>query len=185
VISPDTRILIAGIGNIFLGDDAFGVEVAQRLLSRPIPAHVQVIDFGIRGLDLAYALLDKLELVILVDAVPRGDVPGTVYLIEPDLSSLRTDSGSEEMLDAHTMHPEKVLRTAASMGARFGRVLLVGCEPTPFDSDVDMQMELSPPVRAAIDEAIKLIESLVTEFANELVSPSDRNSQESRHETVS
>src|SRR5438128_1754175 len=83
---PDRRaVLVAGVGNIFLGDDAFGVEVAQRLARRPLPAGVRVVDFGIRGLDLAYALLDPYEAVILVDAMPRGEQPGTLYVLEPDL----------------------------------------------------------------------------------------------------
>ncbi len=159
------RILIAGIGNIFLGDDAFGVEVAQKLAKRKMPEGVCVTDFGIRGLDLAYSLLDEHAMVVLIDAVSRGNAPGTLYLIEPDISSLQ--SGDQPLtLDAHGMHPEKVLRHAASMGAKFGRVLLVGCEPTPFNPDLDMQMDLSEPVRAAVDEAVQMVESLVSDFLN-------------------
>ena len=161
---PVPRILIAGIGNIFLGDDAFGVEVVQKMLRRPVPDGVRIVDFGIRGLDLVYSLLEEPAAVILVDAVPRGQPPGTVYLIEPDLSALQTPAGQEEAVEAHSMHPEKVLRIAASMGAKFGKVLLVGCEPTPFDPETDMQMQLSAPVAAAVDEAISLIESQVKEI---------------------
>jgi len=159
------RILIAGIGNIFFGDDAFGVEVAQRMSRRPQPDGVSVVDFGIRGLDLAYALLEEFAAVILVDAVPRGQPPGTLYLIEPDIPSLGTADESGEMIDAHGMQPERVLRTAASMGAKFGRVLLVGCEPTPInmDPEAEMQMELSPPAAAAVEEAIRMIGALVAE----------------------
>ncbi|MGA2585025.1 MAG: hydrogenase maturation protease [Tepidisphaeraceae bacterium] len=158
------RILIAGIGNIFLGDDAFGVEVAQMMIRRPLPDGVRVVDFGIRGLDLAYALLETIPTVIIVDAVPRGEPPGTLYLIEPDVLSLQGPGESDEMIDAHSMDPMKVLRSAASMGAKFGKVLLIGCEPTPFDAETDMQMELTPPVRNAVDEAIAMIESLVQEI---------------------
>ncbi len=81
------RILIAGIGNIFLGDDAFGVEVVRRLSrsARKLPDEVRIVDFGIRGFDLAYALMEGYEVAILVDATPRGGVPGTLYTIEPDL----------------------------------------------------------------------------------------------------
>lgn len=180
---PATRILVAGIGNIFLADDAFGVEVAQRLALRPLPDQVRVVDFGIRGLHLAYTLLEKIETVILVDAAPRGEIPGTVYLIEPNLSAMIKESGSREMIDAHTMHPEKVLRVAASMGANFDRVLLVGCEPMPFDPDVETPIGLSPPVQAAVDEAITLIESLITEVLHEFHSQPDKHPQEP-HEIV-
>jgi hydrogenase maturation protease len=168
---PPSRVLIAGIGNIFLGDDAFGCEVIQRMLKRPVPQGVRVIDFGIRGLDLAYSLLQQYETVILVDAVPRGEAPGTLYVIEPDVSSLLAQDGTSEMIDAHTMHPGKVLRLAVSMGARLGRILLVGCEPTPFDPELDMQMELSKPVLAALDEAIRMVDERVTQALQDARQP--------------
>jgi hydrogenase maturation protease len=152
-------VLIAGIGNIFFGDDAFGVEVAQRLLRRSWPPSIRVQDFGIRGLDLTYALLEPWDLIILIDAVPRDQPPGTVYVIEPEIDAASPDAGP--MVDAHAMDPVKVLQAALSMGARFNRVILVGCQPTPFDADLNMQMELSPPVHAAVDEAINVIESLL------------------------
>ena len=98
------KILIACIGNIFLGDDAFGSELARRLLLRPQNDDVRVVDFGIRGLDLTYALLEECETVVLVDAAPRGEAPGTIYLIDPDLSLL-WEPGALEMLDAHCLQP--------------------------------------------------------------------------------
>ncbi len=152
------RILIAGIGNIFFGDDAFGVEVARRLAGRPLPDTVRVVDFGIRGLDLTYALLDPYDAVILVDAVPRGGRVGTVYLMEPDLSR----ASATAMVEAHSMDPVKVLRMAQELGSTIRTIYLVGCEPRPLASDDDMQMELNEPVQAAIEETIPLIESLVT-----------------------
>ncbi|HJT57461.1 MAG TPA: hydrogenase maturation protease [Ktedonobacteraceae bacterium] len=164
------RILIACIGNIFLGDDGFGVEVAQRLMRRDYPRGVQVIDFGIRGIDLAYALLDDYNTLVLVDAVPRGGQPGTVYLIEPDLTGMSPEKGEEAgrvALDNHSMDPVKVLAYARTLGARAIRTLLVGCEPTPIggtDAYEEMQMGLSEPVRAAIDEAVKMIDALVEEL---------------------
>lgn len=166
------RILIACIGNIFFGDDGFGVEVAQRLLNRETkqyPENVQVIDFGIRGMDLAYTLLDDdYDTLVLVDAVPRGGPPGTLYLIEPDLANLGTEQApatGKVMLDAHTMDPVKVLTFARTLGARPIRTLLVGCEPVPIDEAGDeMQMGLSEPVQDAIDEAVKMIDSLVAEL---------------------
>lgn len=154
-----SRILVAGIGNIFLGDDAFGVEVAQRLARRPLPQQVRVVDFGIRGFDLTYALLDGYEAVILVDAVPRGGTPGTLYVLEPARDEESEAAGA--VIETHNMDPVKVLRLAAAMGGKVERLLLVGCEPTPDSDYEDMQTGLSEPVRAAVDEAIRLIESLV------------------------
>ncbi len=150
------RILIAGIGNIFLGDDAFGVEVAQRLARRTLPDEVRVVDFGIRGLDLTYALLDGYETVILVDAVPRGGVPGTLYVMEP-----ARDESAPASIATHGMDPVQVLRLAEAMGGKVEQLLLVGCEPTPVADYEDMQPGLSDPVRAAVEEAIPLLESLI------------------------
>ena len=154
------RVLIAGIGNIFLGDDAFGVEVAQKLLRRPQTAGVRVEDFGIRGLDLIYALSDGPEFAILIDAVPRGEAIGTLYVLEPNLTELGGGSGTDGLIEAHSMHPLKVLQSVAAMGGGPRRVLIVGCEPKPFCEE-DQDMELSAPVRAAVDEAVTMIESLV------------------------
>jgi hydrogenase maturation protease len=153
------RILVACVGNIFLGDDAFGVEVAQRLARRPLPEEVQVVDFGIRGLDLTYALLDGYETVILVDAVPRGGSPGTLYVLEPTRDALPVPAGA--LIETHGMDPVKVLRLVEAMGGTIERLLLVGCEPTPDDTYEDMQAGLSDPVQAAVEEAIPLLESLI------------------------
>ena len=163
------RMLIACIGNIFLGDDGFGVEVARRLMTKQYPESVQVIDFGIRGMDLAYTLLDSYDTLVLVDAVPRGGQPGTVYLIEPDLAGVNPEKGAEAgrvALDTHSMDPVKVLAYAGTLGARPIHTLIVGCEPTPIGGEdyEEMQMGLSEPVQAAIDEAVKMIDSLVEEF---------------------
>jgi hydrogenase maturation protease len=156
------RILIAGIGNIFLGDDAFGVEVARRLLDRELPKEVRVADFGIRGLDLAYALLDGYEAVVMVDAAPRGGRPGTLYLIEPDRSQ-PLDAGDATLVEAHSLNPEKVLRLATAMGECSGRLFLVGCEPARAgDADESWSgFALSDPVRVAVDQAVGLIEALI------------------------
>lgn len=155
------RVLVAGVGNIFLGDDGFGVEVVKRLAGREMPEGVEVKDFGIRGMDLAYALQDDYELVVLVDATPRGEEPGTVYLIEPEI-----EEDGEVTLDTHGMEPVKVIKLSRALGARPTRILVVGCEPQVIltgENYDDMLMELSGPVRAAVDEAVKLVESLVEE----------------------
>ena len=155
------RILIAGVGNIFLGDDGFGVEVVRRLAGRELPEGVEVVDFGIRGMDLAYALQDDYEVVIFVDATPRGEKPGTVYLLEPEI-----EEDGEVSLDTHGMDPVKVIKLSRALGAKPTRTLVVGCEPQVVVSEEDyddMLMELSEPVRAAVEEAAKLVESLVKE----------------------
>jgi hydrogenase maturation protease len=155
------RVLVVGIGNVFLGDDGFGVEVVKRLAGRELPAGVEVKDFGIRGMDLAYALQDDYELVVFVDATPRGGEPGTVYLIEPEIE----DDG-EVTLDTHGMDPVKVLKLSRALGAKPTRTLVVGCEPQVVlggENYDEMLMELSEPVRAAVDEAVGLVESLVDE----------------------
>ena len=162
-------ILIAGIGNIFLGDDAFGVEVVQRLAERTLPANVDVVDFGIRGFDLTMALLEDIDLVILVDAASRGGPPGTLYVIEPELDETEEPAPGSAMLDPHSLDPVKVLQLVKTMGGKPGRVLVVGCEPESVGSDLDWDVTpgLSEPVQRAVDEAILLIESLVGEANRE------------------
>jgi hydrogenase maturation protease len=155
------RILIAGIGNIFFGDDAFGVEVAKRVGRRPLPEGVRVVDFGIRGLDLTYALLEDYAAVILVDAVARGGRPGTLYVLEPELSAPGAADAPGPMVELHALEPEKVLRLSRALGSKLERILLVGCEPGPPTQDDDLQMGMSEPVHHAVEEAVRLIESLV------------------------
>jgi hydrogenase maturation protease len=154
-------VLVAGIGNIFLGDDAFGVEVAQRMAGRTLPGNVVVTDFGIRGYDLAYALMRPHARVILVDACPRGGEPGTLYVIEPDLDDLG-ESGNAGILDGHGMNPMNVLRLAQSMGGVASPIVIVGCEPATFGPDEGL-MGLSEAVEASIDRAIELVESLIAD----------------------
>jgi hydrogenase maturation protease len=158
------RILVAGIGNIFLGDDAFGVEVVQRLAARPLPAEVRVVDFGIRGIDLTYALMDGYETVILVDAAPRGQAPGTLYVIEPQFEDEAGQSPQMPLVDLHDLNPMKVLEAVRAMGGRINRLLLVGCEPLSAGDDDTAPAGLSGPVAAAVVEAIPLIESLIAEL---------------------
>ena len=153
-------ILVAGIGNIFLGDDGFGVEVATRLSNRTFPEGVRVVDYGIRGLDLAYALMDGPHVTILIDACPRGDAPGTLYIVEPDLRALDAPNNAQVAVDAHSMNPMTVLGMAKSMGAPLQRILLIGCEPSTLGPE-EGQMGLSEVVEEAVDRAVQLTESLV------------------------
>ncbi len=160
-VDPAARtVLVAGIGNVFLADDGFGVEVAQRLAQRELPAGVKVADFGIRGMDLAYELQEDYDAAILVDAVPRGQAPGTLYVIEPELSD------GETVLDAHAMDPVRVLGLARTLGTLPPRVLVVGCEPGSDMSleDEELAMGLTPPVAAAMDSAIALVESVIEDL---------------------
>lgn len=153
-------ILIACIGNIFLGDDGFGVEVARQLANRSFPHGVKVADFGIRGFDLAYAFMDGYETTILVDACPGEGQPGTLFLVEPDLQNLDSAESQQALIDPHGMNPISVLRTAKSMGAEFRRILVLGCVPATLGPE-EGQMGLSAPVAAAVDEAVRLLDSLV------------------------
>lgn len=162
-----TRVLVAGLGNVFEGDDGFGVEVAQRLAGQPWPAGVEVRDFGIRGVHLAYQLLDGYDVLVLVDAVPRGEPAGTVSVIEPDLAALsRPPEGPP--VDGHGMEPAAVLSLVATLSDAavtdaVGRVLIVGCEPQL----VEEGMGLSPPVAAAIPDAERAVRRLVEELVEE------------------
>jgi hydrogenase maturation protease len=158
------RVLIAGIGNIFLGDDGFGVEVVRRLALRELPDEVRVVDFGIRGIDLAYALLDGYDVTVLVDAMPQVGQPGTLYTIEPDVNDPDHQGDQEPVVEAHQMNPMRVFRLVRAMGGQLKRVLLVGCEPATLGPEEQGQMGLSEPVQAAVEEAVKLIESLVAQI---------------------
>ncbi len=153
------NVLVAGIGNIFLGDDAFGIEVLNRLAQRSQPAGVCVAEYGIRSYDLAYALMEEWSLVILVDALPRGGEPGTLYVLEPQLPE-----GAEvpPSLDAHTMNPVAVLQLVSALGGKPGPMLVVGCEPERLEPDAEGNMGLSEPVEAAVDQAVRMVEELIT-----------------------
>uniref|UniRef100_UPI001F069C61 hydrogenase maturation protease n=1 Tax=Nonomuraea lactucae TaxID=2249762 RepID=UPI001F069C61 len=185
--APATRILVAGIGNIFLGDDGFGVEVVRRLAETqrtastpgaggargatdapdmagtPDMAGVDVVDFGIRGMDLAYALQRDYDLAILVDAAPRGEAPGTLTVLEADLSDLGAAG-----VEAHGMDPVRVLRLAREMGRVPDRVVVVCCEPATAlagGPDEDVLVELSEPVRSAVGQAVRLLMDMIAERA--------------------
>jgi hydrogenase maturation protease len=154
-------ILVAGIGNIFQGDDAFGVEVAQRLLRGPLPPDVKVVDFGIRGVDLTYALMDGHETVVLIDAAARGEPPGTLSLIECDRPA--TTPLDAPVVSAHDLDPAKVMQIVQALGGNCRRVLLVACEPADCGGD-EGRMGLTPPVAAAVEPAIEMIQSLLAEL---------------------
>ena len=160
--APDAPVvLVAGVGNIFLGDDAFGVEVARSLLNRRLPAEVMVRDFGIRGFDLAYAMLDPWQAVILVDALSRGEAPGTLFVMEPDLAALGTFASPDMAFNAHGMDPVRVLSLAASIGTITAEIFIVGCEPCDLGDELEGRMGLSAPVQAVVEEASNMVERLI------------------------
>jgi hydrogenase maturation protease len=161
------RVLVAGVGNIFLSDDGFGVEVASRLAATDLPDWVQVVDYGIRGMHLAYDMAnsDGYQTTILVDAAPRGGEPGTVYVIEPEPQPQRraADAAVEQnpLFNAHGMQPDVVFGMLDMLGGQAGRILVVGCEPASVDEGIG----LSGPVAAAVEEAVRVVLDLVAQAA--------------------
>jgi hydrogenase maturation protease len=163
-VAAPPRILVAGIGNVFLGDDGFGVAVADRLAGRGLPDGVDVVDFGIRAMDLAYALADGYDAALLIDAAPRGQPAGTLEVIEPEL-----DPDLAVPFDAHGIDAFAVLHFARRFGALPRRTLVVGCEPLDLgdpDGD-DIHAELSEPVRMAVHAAVELVHSLIEDLRRE------------------
>jgi hydrogenase maturation protease len=159
-----SRMLVAGIGNIFYSDDGFGVEVVRRLAGRPRPDGVEVTDYGIRGVHLAYRLLEGYEALVLIDAAPRGHAPGTVTLVEVDQSRVASAgaavaSGASPLVDAHGMDPATVLAHLAALGGRVATVLVVACEPETIEEGIG----LSATVQAAVPEAVGLVERVMRE----------------------
>ena len=153
------RVLVAGIGNVFLGDDGFGVALAGRFGRRELPDGVDVVDYGIRGMDLAYAL-GEYDAAVLLDATPRGQPPGTLYVIEPSADEL------DVAPEAHGMDPVKVLALARALGGVPPRTLVLGCEPaTRMDeTSEEIVASLSEPVLAALDGAERLLGELLEEL---------------------
>lgn len=151
-------VLVAGIGNVFLGDDGFGVEVVDALRRRELPPGVEVADYGTRGFDLAAALLET-DVAILVDAVPRADrEAGDVFVLEPDLPG---EESPADPLDGHALNPMEVFRLARRLGGPLPRTYLVGCCPGPVDASFEGEMALSPRVAAAVEPACDLVARLV------------------------
>jgi hydrogenase maturation protease len=153
-------VLVAGIGNIFSSDDGFGVEVANRLAQRTLPSGVRVTEFGIRGLHLAYELLDGYDALILVDAVPMGDAAGTLAVIAADADGQLPGDDNDTIMDAHSMSPDVVLGTLARLGGSVPQIFVVGCQPATLEEG----MGLSDPVAAAVDGAVELCLQLVDEI---------------------
>lgn len=159
-----TNILVAGVGNIFMGDDGFGCEVARRLAERSLPEGTRLVDFGIRGIDLTYALMDDYDGAIIIDTAQRDEAPGTVTVVIPEAAVVNSANPEDLMLEPHSLNPAKVLRFVEAMGGGTKNLVLVACEPQTFGGD-DGAMGLSPVVAGAVDEAVATVERLVGQFA--------------------
>jgi hydrogenase maturation protease len=153
-------ILVAAIGNIFLGDDGFAVEVVRCLAGRALPDEVSVKDFGIRGFDLACALIERWELIIIVDAIQRGQAPGTVYVVELDPAQAEL-AGQE--VEPHGLDPAQAIALARRLGEITAPMIMVACEASEFGGP-EGRIGLSPPVEKAVECAADLVESLAREF---------------------
>jgi hydrogenase maturation protease len=173
------RVLVAGVGNIFLGDDGFGVEVARRLAFAELPDWVRVADYGTSGMHLAYDLADGYTATILIDAAPRGGAPGTLTVLEverehrPEPAAMAGGAlQGSRMFDAHGMQPDVVFGVLDMLGADAGRILVVGCEPASLDDGIG----LSEPVAAAVDEAVRVVKTLVADGPGNVPRPPARRS---------
>jgi hydrogenase maturation protease len=158
------RILVAGVGNVFLKDDGFAAEVVKQILAKAPRDGVEVQDFGTGGLKLAYDLMKSYDALILIDTAQRGHPPGTLYVIEPNADDIPADVTEGGPIDPHAADTRTVLRFIKAFGAWPVRLLIVGCEPANV---ADLDLGLSEPVRAAVGEAVKLVENLGEELLAE------------------
>jgi hydrogenase maturation protease len=154
------KILIACMGNIFLGDDAFGVQVARELWVLELPDEAVVMDYGIRSFDLAYALLEPWRAIILVDAIACGGAPGSLYLLQPD-----ADAEIGAAFNPHAMSPAQVLDMARALGPVTAPIYIVGCEPQDLGEELEGRIGLSQTVVAAVPRAVAMIEQLVEQLS--------------------
>jgi hydrogenase maturation protease len=158
------RTLIAGLGNIFAGDDGFGCAVAEALDPARLPDSTEVHDFGIRGVHLAYQLLEPYDLVVIIDTVSRSGAPGTLYVIEHHAAPEppATDDAAP-LMDAHDMAPDEVLALVPMLGGAIGRVVVVGCEP----DSIAPGMGLSATVASSVERAVQLVTEIVHHSAHQ------------------
>jgi hydrogenase maturation protease len=162
-VSPEfeKQILVAGVGNAWLQDDAFGAECARRLEARGVPRGVTVMDFGTGGLDLAYELMRGYDALVLLDASRQGGEPGTLYVLEPSMEELSGPIEDGDVINPHAMDPQTVLRFVGAIGGFSGKVVVIGCEPGEVD---DVGLGLTPPVEAAVERALRLVGETLEEL---------------------
>ena len=155
------KILVAGVGNAWLGDDGFGGEVARRLERIDLPEGVAVMDAGTGGLDLAYEVMRGYDALVILDVSRQGGEPGTLYVMEADEDSVESQIEDGELINAHGMDPHTVLRFVKSVGAWPGRVVVIACEPTEVG---EMRWGLSDEVGRAVDRAVELVVETIAEL---------------------
>jgi hydrogenase maturation protease len=153
-MTRERQILVAGIGNVFLGDDGFGGKVARKLEGRELPEGVTVVDFGTGGLDLAYEVMRGYDALVLIDISRQGEPPGTLYLMEPDPAEVEGGIEDGAVIDPHAMDPQTVLRFVKTVGGWPGKVMVIACEPA---AEGEMEMGLSVAVEGAVDRAVDLV----------------------------
>jgi hydrogenase maturation protease len=158
---PEKQILVAGVGNAWMQDDAFGGEVVRRLEKQGVPSGVMVLDFGTSGLDLAYEVMRGYDALVLVDASRQGGEPGTLYVMEPEQAEFAPSIDDGEAIDPHHMDPQTVLRFVNATGGWPGKVLVIGCEPGEVD---EPGLGLTPAVQAAVAAALDLVLQTVAEL---------------------
>jgi hydrogenase maturation protease len=163
-LTRERQILVAGIGNAFLGDDGFGGNVAQALEKRELPSGVTVFDFGTGGLDLAYEVMRGYDALVLVDVSRQGEPPGTLYVMEPDPEEIEGGIEDGTVIDPHGMDPQTVLRFVKAVGGWPGRVVVIACEPTELK---EMRWGLSEPVEAAVERAVEVVLETVQALRSE------------------
>ncbi|HMJ32644.1 MAG TPA: hydrogenase maturation protease [Baekduia sp.] len=157
----EKQILIAGVGNAWLQDDAFGAECARRLEARGLPSGVTVMDFGTGGLDLAYEIMRGYDALVLLDASRQGNEPGTLYVLEPLMEDLSGPIEDGDVINPHGMDPQTVLRFVGAIGGFSGRVVVIGCEPGEVD---DVGLGLTPAVEGAVERALQLVGETIDEL---------------------
>jgi len=162
--SSASRMLIAGVGNVLYGDDAFGSEVARRLAEQSLPDNVRAIDFGIRWFDLVAALLDPYDVVIIVDSLSQGGQPGALRVVDSRRDPIVQSLPPGFRPEWHSIDPATALNMAHALGGNLGRVILVGCESSRSVEPAQLQIGMTEPVQAAVHDAVCLILSLVTQL---------------------
>lgn len=160
-ISDKKRVMIAGIGNMFMKDDGFGSAVIKKMLNKNFPPGVEVKDFGTGGLKLAYDLMKGYDALILLDASQRGEKAGTLYVIQPDEKEFSGDLQEGGPIDPHGADPVMVLRFVKAIGSWPGQVSIVACEPETIE---DFEMGLSDKVIASLDKAVELVDEIVNQI---------------------
>jgi hydrogenase maturation protease len=158
---PEKQILVAGVGNAWLQDDAFGGECARRLEARGVPSGVTVMDFGTGGLDLAYEIMRGYDALVLLDASRQGGEPGTLYVLEPSMEELAGPIEDGDVINPHGMDPQTVLRFVAAIGGFSGRVVVIGCEPGEVD---DVGVGLTPAIEGAVERALEVVSETLEEL---------------------